>query len=271
MVVGYADPEDQEVAAFIAAAFAYGRVEQVIVTARRILGALGEQPARGLGDGRHLAASFLPGFRYRWNSEDDVRGLCEAVARSRDLHGSLGDALLARRRETGDFESALARWVGDLRELACRIVPLSRGLRFLLPDPELGGTCKRWRLFLRWMIRPADGMDLGHWNAMLNPSELLLPLDAHWTRIGPRLGWTRRRTPGRGMAADLTAALRRIAPEDPLRYDFAICHLGITGVCPPRLETRHCMACPISPLCATGRRRLRRVASRLLEPGGTVG
>ncbi|MBK8231650.1 MAG: DUF2400 family protein [Candidatus Eisenbacteria bacterium] len=271
MVVGYADPEDQEIAAFVAAAFAYGRVEGVIASARRILEALGEHPARGLREGRHRAGRFLPGFRHRWNGEEDVRGLCEAAARAWELHGSLGGALLARRRDAADFETALARWVGDLRGFAGEVVPLSRGLRFLLPDPVLGGTCKRWRLFLRWMIRPADGMDLGHWNAMLSPSELLLPLDAHWTRIGPRLGWTRRRTPGRGMAADLTAALRRIAPEDPLRYDFAICHLGITGACPPRLETRHCMACPLSPFCATGRRRLRRAGARLLEPGERVG
>ncbi len=247
----------------IAAAFAYGRVDLINQTVRTLLEALGPRPRQALEAGRHLEPGFLPGFRYRFNRTSDCVGLCHSLAEMVREHGSLGASLVIRRADVPTFDEALARWVVDLRDRASLVAPRSRGLHFLLPDPSLGGVCKRWRLFLRWMIRPADGTDLGLWHGLLSPAELTLPLDAHWTRIGPRLGWTQRRTPGRGMAEDLTRALRKYAPEDPLRYDFAICHLGISGACPPKLELRHCLACPLAFLCRTGRTRVGRHRSSL--------
>jgi hypothetical protein len=33
------------------------------------------------------------------------------------------------------------------------------------------------------------------------------------------------------MAADITNALRASDPDDPVRYDFALCHLSMMGGC----------------------------------------
>lgn len=258
----HADPGDQEVVALLAAAFAYGRVELLNRAVKAVVSALGPSPRAALLQGVHQSPTFLPDFRYRFNDRSDVVGLCEAIARTLQEEESLGASFARHRASAGSFERALEDWVRALRARASCGRPARRGLKFLLPDPAAGGPCKRWRLFLRWMIRPDDGLDLGLWSGQLSPAELLLPLDAHWTRIGPRLGWTQRRTPGRAMAEDLTRALRRLCPEDPLRYDFAICHLGMTGACPPRLEQRHCLACPLRGICATGARATRQGRSR---------
>ncbi|MBI4386785.1 MAG: DUF2400 family protein, partial [Elusimicrobia bacterium] len=75
----------------------------------------------------------------------------------------------------------------------------------------------------------------------------------HIFRIGRYLGFTRRRTPGWKAAADITRALKRFDAADPLRYDFALCHLGISGNCPVRKDPDKCRICPLLSSCARGR------------------
>jgi hypothetical protein len=33
------------------------------------------------------------------------------------------------------------------------------------------------------------------------------------------------------MARDITASLRRLDPADPVKYDYALCHLGMMNAC----------------------------------------
>ena len=48
---------------------------------------------------------------------------------------------------------------------------------------------------------------------------------------------------------DVTDALRRLDEGDPLRYDFALAHLGISGRCPRRREPAICAECPLERIC----------------------
>jgi uncharacterized protein (TIGR02757 family) len=108
-------------------------------------------------------------------------------------------------------------------------VPRGDGARWLLPVPSGGSACKRSCLFLRWMVRPDDGVDCGLWTRV-SPSRLVLPLDTHLVRVARALGWTKRKTPGWPMALEVTERLRRLDPADPTRFDFALCRLGILGL-----------------------------------------
>ena len=103
---------------------------------------------------------------------------------------------------------------------------LSGGLsNGLLPSPAGGSACKRLNLFLRWMVR-RDDVDPGGWDGV-PASKLIVPLDTHMHRIGLALGLTGRRQADLRTAAEITAAFRAIAPDDPVRYDFALTRLGI--------------------------------------------
>ncbi|MCH8138832.1 MAG: DUF2400 family protein, partial [Proteobacteria bacterium] len=119
--------------------------------------------------------------------------------------------------------------------------------------PAAGSACKRLNLFLRWMVR-RDAVDLGVWSG-LSPSTLVIPLDTHVIRVGRCLGLTRYRSPGWAMATEITASLRRLDPEDPVRFDFSICHLGMMDACGfnrPQRDDR----CPLRGVCRpAGRRR----------------
>ncbi|MCA2978763.1 MAG: DUF2400 family protein, partial [Myxococcaceae bacterium] len=98
-----------------------------------------------------------------------------------------------------------------------------------------------------------DAIDFGLWSRV-SAAELVIPLDTHVARLGAWLGLTARRTQGWAMAEEITASLRRLDADDPVRYDFALCHYGMSGACPPRPEPSNCARCPLREACRVGRR-----------------
>ena len=131
-------------------------------------------------------------------------------------------------------------------------VSLTPGLAHLLPDPALGGACKRWLMFLRWVVRSDDGLDLGLWPE-IPASTLLIPIDRHVSAIARALGLTARKADDWKTTEDITASLRRFDPDDPVKYDFAIAHLGISGTCTHGRKPEACGTCRLRPLCSHGR------------------
>jgi len=262
-VLGYADPADQEIAGFFGALLAYGRVDLLRAHVDQVLRVLGEHPARAL---RRRIPPIREDLVYRFHRTRDLRALMRGARTVLRRHGSLGEAFSHHWKRTGDLRVALTLFVDEIRAGAGD--DAGPGLRFLLADPALGGACKRWNLYLRWMIRHEPGdPDPGPWRGLIPARALIIPLDTHVARVGRRLGFTSRRTSNWRMAEDVTAALRRLAPEDPVRYDFPLCHLGISGTCPPRLTPAHCARCPLGSVCPTGKNvRARGLSPRLARP-----
>ena len=142
----------------------------------------------------------------------------------------------------GDFRESMARFADALRGDAT-----NRSMRHLVSDPRAGSACKRLALYARWMVRPADGIDLGLWP--IAPSALIVPVDTHVHRISRNLGLTRRCTASWATAEEITAALRRFDPYDPVKYDFALCHLGVSRDCPSRPDLAKCERCVLQDVC----------------------
>ncbi len=94
----------------------------------------------------------------------------------------------------------------------------------LVPSPEKGSACKRLLLYLKWMIRK-DDVDPGGWN--LDPSKLVVPLDTHMYYITSKLGFTNRKSADLKTALEVTDVFKKISPNDPTKYDFALTRLGI--------------------------------------------
>ena len=84
---------------------------------------------------------------------------------------------------------------------------------------------------------------------VLRWGQLVIPLDTHIARISSYIGLTDMRSPGWPMALDITRSLRKLHCDDPLRYDFALCHLGIAGDCPKKRDLQKCARCPILAIC----------------------
>lgn len=237
----YADPLDREVVGLIAATLAFGNVVAVRKSVARVLDALGARPSRSIRAGRKRLERRLDGFVHRVYRGPHVATMLAHAARLQKKHGSLGEALRLEVDAEGTREG-LARFADALRGRDA-----DRGLRHLVPDPRAGSACKRLWLYLRWMIRPADGVDLGQWP--LPASMLLLPLDTHTHRISRNLGLTARNDASWRTAEEITARLRELDPVDPVRYDFALCHLGVSRECPSRRDADKCARCLLKPVC----------------------
>jgi uncharacterized protein (TIGR02757 family) len=268
----YADPGDAEVAGLIASCLAYGRADLFKPVVERILAAMGPSPA-GFAERFALAPDprAFDFVLYRFNRPADVRALVAAIGHVRTLHGSLGGRFTALFREEGGvpgaLRGALERFARELRE-APPVGPLlrgrgPRGLLHLLPDAGGSGACKRLNLYLRWMVRGPDGVDLGLWRGVPTAA-LVIPLDTHLHRIGGLLGLTSRRDASWRTAEEVTAGLREIDPADPVRFDFALCHLGMSGECPARPSPGRCELCGLVSACrlASGGARSRRRPAR---------
>jgi uncharacterized protein (TIGR02757 family) len=258
----YADPLDQEIAALFAASLAYGRADLFKPLVARLLAAMGPSPAafvRAFARAPDPAAfSFAV---YRFNRPRDLAALAAGAGHVALAHGSLGARFAGLFREGGGgpdgLRPALAAFARDLRE-APPVGPLlrgrgRRGLRHLLPDAAGAGASKRWNLYLRWMVRGPDAVDLGAWRGLVPRAALVVPLDTHVHRVARCLGLTRRADATWRTAEEITRALRRVDPEDPVRYDFALCHLGMSGACPARRDPARCAACPLAAACLARR------------------
>jgi uncharacterized protein (TIGR02757 family) len=98
-----------------------------------------------------------------------------------------------------------------------------------IATPVRKSSCKRLNMFLRWMVRKDNkGVDFGIWND-ITPSQLVCPCDVHVDRVARLLGLIKRPVTDWQTAVELTASLRQIDPQDPVKYDFALFGLGIEG------------------------------------------
>ena len=217
----YEDPADREIAGFIASSLAYGRVAQILASVARVLDPIGGSPARFLDEtSPEKLASMFGTFVHRFTTGSELVSMLAGLKGVRRQFGSLERCFLEGHSPEDDTV------IPALGFLLSRVgVTGDSGCNSLLPLPERGSACKRHHLFLRWMVRK-DGVDPGGWDSV-SPSQLVVPLDTHMYRIGLSWGFTERKSAGGAAALDLTMAFRKIAPEDPVRYDFALTRLGI--------------------------------------------
>jgi uncharacterized protein (TIGR02757 family) len=262
----YKRPEDIEVSGFIASCFAYGRVDLFKPVIKRILSIMGESPYDFLVNfnlKRH--GHLFSGIKYRFNENEDILCLLYVLSRALKKYGSI-ESLFKLHYKESDFNTGngLTGLVETMTAIDLSHPPLnplpsregkSLGIKtnypspcgrgrgggdgFLqfFPSPKKGSACKRMNLFLRWMIRDRD-IDFGIWKG-IPKNKLVIPLDTHIARISKCLAFTKRSSQDWKMAVEITGALKRFDSEDPLKYDFALCHHGISRVC-SKMSCKEC-------------------------------
>ncbi len=256
----YTRPDDREVVGFVSAALAFGRVMSVLQSIERVLAVMGPAPAAYLRrfDPRRAAPAF-DGIVHRWTREKDIVALLWVMRQMVAAAGSIeGFFILGDDAESSDVEAALdsfsTRALALDLEAAYGRVPKRPGVCYFFPRPSAGSACKRLNLFLRWMVRK-DALDLGVWSRVA-PARLIVPLDTHVIRVGRCLKLTAYTSPGWRMARDITASLRALDPEDPVKYDFALCHLGMMNACGFR-RAQADSQCPLRGVCRPRARKPR--------------
>jgi uncharacterized protein (TIGR02757 family) len=246
----------QEIAGLLAASLAFGNVTSLRASIASVLGRL--EPCLGDAlDDPSTARKKLAGTGHRMLRSDDIARLLIGARMLQREHGGLGvrfATLLGSHQ--GQLRPALAAWTSEIRQRAgLKPSAVRRGPAHILPDPLKNSSCKRLLLYLRWMVRGDDGVDLGLWREV-SPSVLLIPVDTHIHRLASHLGMTSCAGPSWKAAEQITEVLRRIDPDDPVRFDFALCHMGMLQGCPGRRDAKACEGCGLSSACRFWHRAL---------------
>lgn len=252
----YTNPADQEIVALIAASFAYGGIKIILRTLETIFSQFGDSPHRFIEQFEpKQGLRLFNGFKHRFNDCHDLCALLWAIKQMLQDSGTINSFFLRfYDGSTADIGSALSGYSSAVKSFdykpvfGTEIIPDDSYFRFLFPAPESGSACKRLCMFLRWVVRPADSIDLGIWHG-IPTSKLIIPVDTHISRICSYLGFTNRKNADWRMAQEITAALRNFDPVDPVKYDFSIAHLGISDKCDGKTVER-CQVCGISNICS---------------------
>lgn len=260
----YSRLDDREIVAFIAAGLAFGRVSSVMASIEALCSALGAHPAAAVRTFDPATdRTRFDGLGHRWTRGRDLAALIWVLGRLLETYGSIerafGEGVDPGAADVGpaiEAFSTRARAV-DLTPVYGRM-PRKPGVWFFFSRPSSGSACKRLNLFLRWMVR-RDRVDPGGWTSV-PARQLVVPLDTHTIRTGRCLRLTRRQSPGWKMAADITAALRAVDRNDPVRFDFSLCHVSMMGACGYASE-RGNSQCPLRDYCHPRRASKRRTGS----------
>lgn len=251
VVLSFDAARDREVAGLLAAAFAYGRADIVVRNVRWILARMEGGPYEFLRNRFPSHADAMELFRdfsHRFHKREQLVPLLRRISLALRMHGSLGE-LFATCYDDGaaDIAPSLERFVNSLIAFAPADREERRALEYLLPSPKGGSACKRMNLYLRWMVR-SESPDCGLWT-FVDPAKLVIPLDTHVHRISAFLGLSQRKSADWKAARQLTDELAKFDRRDPVRYDFAICRLGILDRCSARKRKENCDVCQLRDVC----------------------
>ena len=244
----FRDPLDQEIVGLVAACIAFGNVATIRRKLEEALQRIGDRPSLA-GDDEATLLAGLKGWKHRVFLGEDIARLVVGARRVQKANGTLGERFRRDYEATLDLREALGRFTGAIRDAGhLHATPKGRrGPSHLLGNPRGGSASKRLLLYLRWMIRPADGVDLGLWP--LPASILLCPVDTHIHKLGRNLGFTSRKDLSWRTTQEIGKALAAFDPADPAKYDFALCHLGMLQRCPSRRDPVRCEGCGVMPVC----------------------
>ena len=257
---------DRELVALVAACIAFGNVKAVLAKLDDLLERLGPDPS-GACDAPPALHARLRGWKHRVFRGEDIAKLLAGARSVQREHGSLGALFQIELAARDSLRDALAAWCDAIRDAGgLRRDGARRGPAHLLPDPRGPSGSKRLMLFLRWMVRPADGVDLGLWD--VDPARLLVPVDVHIHRLARNLGFTRRPDLSWRTTEEITAALATLDARDPVRYDFSLCHMGMLQRCPSRRDEDRCEGCGVKPVCIHWAPRRPRASAKVVRPPG---
>ena len=246
----YSNPADMEIAAFLASALAYGRVQQIEKSLTDLLGRMGDSPSEFVINFDKDKRQTLRGFKHRFTTGDDISDLLALLRTIINQCGSI-EQYFAMGYNFGDRNiiPALSEFCNSLLDIhaAGGGRQPARGLKYLLVNPNGRSACKRLNLFLRWMVRD-DDVDTGIWKS-IDKARLIVPVDVHMSRLCKILGLYRQKTASLSAAVEITKSFAEIEPADPVKYDFALSRIGILENCNGR-RRKDCEFCELFGFCS---------------------
>ncbi len=220
---GFEDPRDREIIGLFAALLAWGRRDIMLAKLGDLCERMDFRPADFISSYSVHKRDRIDGFVHRTFNSSDLEGLILSL-QALTAKQTLESVFVAG--ATGDEPIK-----GGIQHLADQLFNHVPGqparIRKHLARPSTGSACKRWNMYLRWMVRSGP-VDMGLWK-QIRTEDLILPLDVHSGTQARAVGLLSRKSNDWKAAIELTENCRALCALDPCKYDFALFGAGSSG------------------------------------------
>jgi uncharacterized protein (TIGR02757 family) len=213
----FTQKEDIEIAGFLAATIAWGNRKMIIKNAHRMIDLMGNSPYDFVMNHTENDLERFQSFVHRTFNSDDFVGFVKGLKNVYSKYDSLENAF----NKYDDLQLSIHHFKNDFFDGT----HLKRTEKHI-SDPLKGSAAKRINMFLRWMVRNDKQVDFGIWTS-ISPAQLSCPLDVHSGNVARKLGLLSRKQNDAKALAELDLNLRKLDPNDPVKYDFALFGLGV--------------------------------------------
>lgn len=212
----FSKKEDIEIVGFLVATIAWGNRTSIIKNGERLLKIMGNDP-------HNFILNYTPTnhleFVHRTFNATDLDFFFRSL-QSIYKNGDLESTFIKKNKDEGVKERIV-----NFRNTFLTVEHEVRSEKHI-SNPAKNSAAKRINMFLRWMVRDDKrGVDFGVWKSIPS-SELMIPLDVHTSVNARRLGLISRKQNDWKALEELMIHLRKMCPEDPAKYDFALFGLG---------------------------------------------
>lgn len=223
----FSNNNDIEIMAFISSVFAYGNIKQIISSLEKFILITENQPYNFI---LNYNKKLKINLNHRFYRTEDIHNLLLVIKGVMKKYGSLKNLFLSEYTYSyKNIKIALSHFSRKmLHFFESSGFYINNSVKFMFPLPENRSACKRMNLFLRWMVRK-DNVDFGLWSE-ISKDKLIIPVDTHIAQISKRLNFTKRQNVSWKMAEEITESLKKFDPNDPVKYDFSLCHIEIRKI-----------------------------------------
>ncbi|TPN88699.1 TIGR02757 family protein [Aquimarina algicola] len=217
----FTQKEDIEIAGFLTATISWGNRKSILTNAHKLMSILGDSPYDFIMTHPKIEPEDLNDFVHRTFNTHDLAYFITGLHRLYTKYGDM-ESFFTQFKSENSLQNAIHHFKREFFVLP----HLSRTEKHI-SDPQKKSAAKRINMFLRWMVRnPKAGVDLGIWKT-LSPSQLSCPLDVHSGNVARKLKILNRKQNDSVALLELDTALRKLDPNDPVKYDYALFGLGV--------------------------------------------
>lgn len=213
--------EDIEIAGFLMATIAWGNRKSIINNGKRLMDIMGHSPYDFVMSYSESDSDLLSNFVHRTFNSEDLFYFFKSLQNIYKNHDGL-ENIFSKHAETHSIQESIHHF----KKIFFELDHLPRTEKHV-SDPLKNSAAKRINMFLRWMVRNDNaGVDFGLWKS-ISSSLLSCPLDVHSGNVARKLKLLNRKQNDAKAVNELDAALRKLDPKDPVKYDFALFGLGV--------------------------------------------
>ncbi len=218
----FSKKQDIEIAGFFAAIFAWGNRTTIINKSRLLMQLMDNAPHDFCLNHTDEDLKKLLTFKHRTFNPTDLLYFIEFFKQHYKKYDSLEIAFSKWMKKN---DSTIENALNGFYDYFFSLPDVPKRTMKHIASPNKKASCKRLCMYLRWMVRNG-AVDFGIWKK-IKPSQLIIPLDLHVSRVAKRFHLLQRNQSDWMAALELTESMRQFDDKDPAKYDFALFALGV--------------------------------------------